>query len=100
MEHLYKEALNYLLKIAIGVIFTNNNLDTTTYEPCHLTNLKQIINRAPKELLKILYYIVSWNVVEMPLASDRESRILYYIDNATRIHHVYALINIKQNILI
>jgi hypothetical protein len=36
----------------------------------------------------------------MLLASDKESRILYYIDNATRIHYVYTLINIKQNILI
>jgi hypothetical protein len=95
MGHLYKEALNHLPKAAIGVIFTNNNLDTIIYEPCHLTNLKQIINRAPRELLKILYYIVSWDVVEMLLASDRKSQILYYIDDATRIHYVYALINIK-----
>jgi hypothetical protein len=36
----------------------------------------------------------------MPLASGRESQILYYIDDATRIYHVYALINIKQNTLI
>jgi hypothetical protein len=59
MGHLYKEALNHLLKAATGVIFTNNNLDTITCEPCHLTNSKQIINRAPRELLKIPYYIVS-----------------------------------------
>jgi hypothetical protein len=59
MGHLYKKALNYLLKAATGVIFINNNLDTITYKPCHLTNLKQIINKAPRELLKILYYIVS-----------------------------------------
>jgi hypothetical protein len=36
----------------------------------------------------------------MPLASSRESRILYYIDDATRIYHVYALIDVKQNTLI
>jgi intein-encoded DNA endonuclease-like protein len=59
MGHLYKEALNHLPKAAIRVIFTDNNLDITTYEPYHLTNLKQIINRAPRELLKILYYTVS-----------------------------------------
>jgi hypothetical protein len=100
MGYLYKEALNYLLKAAIGVIFINNDLDTITYEPCHLTNSKQIINRAPRELLKIPYYTVSWDVVEMPLASGRESRILYYIDDATRIYHVYAFIDVKQNTLI
>jgi hypothetical protein len=59
MGHLYKEALNHLLKVATRVIFTNNNLDTTTYKPCYLTNSKQIINRAPRELLKISYYIVN-----------------------------------------
>jgi hypothetical protein len=73
MGHLYKEALSYLPKVAIGVIFTNNDLDTIICEPCYLTNLKQIINRALRELLKILYYIVSWDVVEMLLASDRKS---------------------------
>ena len=73
MGHLYKEALNYLLKAAIGVIFTNNNLDTIICEPCHLINLKQIINRAPRELSKILYYIINWDVVEMPLTNNRES---------------------------
>jgi hypothetical protein len=36
----------------------------------------------------------------MLLASDRESQILYYIDDATRIHYVYVLIDIKQNTLI
>jgi hypothetical protein len=36
----------------------------------------------------------------MLLASGKESRILYYIDDATRIYHVYILIDIKQNILI
>jgi hypothetical protein len=36
----------------------------------------------------------------MPLTSDRESWILYYIDDATRIHYVYALIDAKQNTLI
>jgi hypothetical protein len=40
MGYLYKEALNYLLKAATGVIFTNNNLDTIIYEPYYLTNLK------------------------------------------------------------
>jgi hypothetical protein len=100
MGHLYEEALNHLPKVAIGVIFTNNNLDTITCEPCYLTNLKQIINRVPRELLKILYYMISWDVVEMPLVSGRESRILYYIDDATRIYYVYALIDIKQNTLI
>jgi hypothetical protein len=95
MEYLYKEALNHLLKAVMRVIFTNNNLDIITYEPYYLTNSKQIINRALRELLKILYYIVSWDVVEMPLASDRESRILYYINDAIRIHHVYTLIDIK-----
>jgi hypothetical protein len=95
MEHLYKEALNHLLKAATEVIFTNNNLDTTTYEPCHLTNSKQIINKAPRELSKIPYHIISWDVVKMPLASNKESRILHYIDDATRIYHVYALINTK-----
>jgi hypothetical protein len=59
MGHLYEEALNHLPKAATGVIFIDNNLDTTTCEPCHLINLKQIINRAPRELLKIPYYIVS-----------------------------------------
>ena len=100
MGHLYKEALNHLPKAATGVIFTNNNLDTTTCEPCHLTNSKQIINRVPRELSKIPYHTVSWDVIEMPLASNRKSRILHYIDDATRIHHVYALINAKQNTLI
>ena len=100
MGHLYKEALNHLLKAATGVIFIDNDLDTITYEPCHLTNSKQIINRTPRELSIIPYHTVSWDVVEMPLASGRESRILYCIDNATRIHHVYALINAKQNTLI
>ena len=100
MEHLYKEALNYLLKAAMGVIFTDNNLDTTTCKPCHLTNSKQIINRALRELLKILYYTVSWDVVEMPLASSRESQIRHYVNDAIRIYCVYALINTKQNTLI
>jgi hypothetical protein len=59
MGHLYKEALNHLLKVTIRVIFINNNLDIITYKPCYLTNLKQIINRVPRELLKILYYIIS-----------------------------------------
>ena len=40
MGHLYKEALNHLPKAATGVIFTNNDLDTITCEPCHLTNSK------------------------------------------------------------
>jgi hypothetical protein len=36
----------------------------------------------------------------MLLVSGRESRILYCIDDATRIHYVYALIDVKQNTLI
>jgi hypothetical protein len=95
MGYLYKEAFNYLLKVVIRVIFTDNNLDIITCEPCYLTNLKQIINRVPRELLKILYYIVSWDVVEILLVSSRESQILYYIDDAIRIYYVYALIDIK-----
>jgi hypothetical protein len=40
MGHLYKEALNHLLKAVIGVIFIDNDLDIITCEPCYLINLK------------------------------------------------------------
>ena len=94
------KALCYLLKAAIGVEFTTKELNSMVYKRCKLTNTKEQIFRAPWERLILLFDLVSWDVLYIKNGIGGKKRILYTINNYTRIHFVYILYNNKLNSLI
>ena len=94
------KALRHLLKAAIGVEFTTKELDSVVCERCELTNAKEQISRAPRERSILPFDLVSWDVLYMKDSIGGEKRILYAVDDCTRIHFVYILYNNKLDSLI
>jgi hypothetical protein len=100
MGHPNPKALRHLLKAAIGVEFTTKELDSTIYQRCELINAKEQISRAPRERSTLPFDSVSWDVMYMKDSLRGEKRVLYTVDDCTRVHFVFTLLNDKLDSII
>jgi hypothetical protein len=94
------ESLRHLLEAFIRVEFTIKDFDSLVYKRCELTNSKQYILRAPRERSNIPFDKISWDVIYIRDGLGGEKRVFYTIDDYTRIHFVYTLLNNKIESLI
>ena len=100
MGHPNPEVLSHLPKAAIRVEFITKELDSIIYKQCELTNSKQKVTRALREQSIILFDTISWDVIYIKDGLGGEKRVLYTIDDYTRIHFVFILYNNKLDSLI
>ena len=100
MSHLNLKALRHLLKAAISVEFTTKELDSSICQRYELINVKEQISKAPRERSTLLFDSVSWDVMYMKDGLGGEKRVLYIIDDYTRIYFVFTLLNDKLDSMI
>ena len=88
------------MKAAIGVEFTTKELNSTICQRYELINAKEQISRAPRERSTLLFDSVSWDVMYIKDGLGGEKRVLYAVDDCTRIYFVFTLLNDKLDSMI
>ena len=98
--HSNPEALRHLLKAATGVEFTTKELDSIICQRYKLINAKEQVSKAPRERSTLLFDSVSQDVIYIKDGLEGEKRVLYIIDDYTRVYFVFTLLNDKLDSMI
>lgn len=69
-------------------------------ETCRLSKSKRIVSRRPTERLTTPYVRVHFDLIPMNMIGTGECWILHFVDDCTRMNHLYTLHNKKQTTML
>lgn len=97
LGHLSSEALRHLKYGTEGAEIENLlSNETAVCQTCRLSNSQRIISRIPTPRSETPYEKVHFDLIQMNEGGEGEKWIIHFLDDNTRMNHVYCINNKKQ----